>query len=149
MSRPVSLTIAVILQWIAAVVAAISGFDLMAAAFEMSKEGTAAQLEAALAGQGIDDVSGSLILIGVFIAGVLITCIALVRVMAAFYLGRGRNWARIVVTVLVGLNLIGGFAYLFQGYLLRASLTIAIELLIVWLLFNERSSAFIRERSAA
>ena len=48
MKRPVTLTIAVVLQWVAAVIAVFSGFDLIAAAFEMSKAGVATQVEAAL-----------------------------------------------------------------------------------------------------
>jgi hypothetical protein len=147
MSRPVSLTIAVVLQWVAAVIAAISGFDLMAAAFEMSSDGVQSSLEAALAAEGVTDIAGSLIVIGVFLAGVLVTAIAVLRVMVAYYLGMGRNWARIIVTVLVALNLLGGFGYLFQGYVLRASLTIPLELLVLWLLYNERSSAFIKQSS--
>lgn len=149
MKRPVSLTIAVILQWAAAVVAVISGFDLVAAAYEMSKAGVAEQIEGALVGQGIIDISGSRVVVGVFVAGILLLAIALVRVMVAVYLGRGRNWARTVVAVLVVISLIAGVAHLFQGFVLLASATVAIDVVVLWLMYNERSSAFIRERSAA
>jgi hypothetical protein len=142
-----SLTAAVVLQWLAALVAAISGFDLMAAAFEMSSDRVEAQLESALASQQVTDVSGSLIVIGVFLAGVLLLSIALLRVMVAVYLGMGSGWARTILTVLVALNMIGGFGYLFQGYLMRAALTIPLELLVLWLMYNSRSSAFIAERT--
>ncbi len=145
MSRPISLTIAVVLQWVAAVIAVISGFDLMAAAFELSSEGVMSSLETALADEGVNDIAGSLIVIGVFLAGLLVTAIAVLRIMAAYYLGKGRSWARIVVTVLVALNMIGGLGYLLEGYLLRAALTIPLELLVLWLMFNARSSAYIKQ----
>jgi hypothetical protein len=148
MSRPISLTIAVVLQWVAAIVAVLSGLDLIVAAYSMSAEGVADQIEAALVNQGIVDVSGHFVVVGVFMAGVLVMTIALVRVMAAIYLARGRSWARILITILVGINLVSGFAYLFQGYLLRASLVIVVDLVVLWLLFNAQSSAYIRERSA-
>jgi hypothetical protein len=149
MKRPVTLTIAVVLQWVAAVVAVITGFDLVANAFEMSQEGVATQIEGALVNQGIIDVSGTLVVEAVFVAGVLILALAFVRVMVAVYLGRGRSWARIVVAVLTGVSLVGGLAFLFQGDLLRSALTVVTDLVVLWLLFNARSSAFIRERSGA
>ncbi len=105
-------------------------------------------LETTLAGQGVDDIAGSLIVIGVFSAGLLVTAIAVLRVMAAYYLGKGRSWARVIVTVLVGLNIVGGLAYLFQGYLLRSALTIPLELLMLWLMFNASSSAYIKRSEA-
>lgn len=147
MKRPVQLTIAVILQWIAAVIAIISGFDLIAAAFEMRREGVATQLEGALVNQGIVDVPGSAIVAAVFVAGVLLVVIALVRVMVALYLARGRSWARIVVAVFVLINLAGGLANLFEGYWLRALIAVAIEVVVLWLLFNRRSSEYIRFRT--
>jgi hypothetical protein len=147
MKRPVTLTIAVVLQWFAAVVAVITGFDLIADAYEMSKEGVATQIEAALVNQGIIDVSGTLLVDAVFVAGALILALAFVRVMVAVYLGRGRSWARIVVAVLTAISLVGGFAFLFQGYLMRSLLTVVTDLVVLWLLFNARSSAFIAERS--
>ena len=148
MKRPISLTIAVALQWAAAVVAIFAGFDLVAAAYEMSNEGVAQQIEGALVGQGIVDVSGSRVVVAVFVAGVLLLAIALVRVMVAVYLARGRTWARTVIAVLVAISLIGGVSYLFQGFVLLAFLTVSIDVIVLWLMYNERSSAFIRERSA-
>lgn len=146
--RPVTLTIAVVLQWLAAVVAVIAGFDLIAAAMEMSQAGVATQVEAALVNQGIIDISGEFVVVGVFVAGVLLIAIAFVRVMVAVYLARGRNWARIVVAVLVLISMAGGVGYLFQGYFFQAALSIGIDLVVLWLLFNSRSSAFIAARSA-
>ena len=120
MKRPVTLTIAVVLQWVAAVIAVIAGFDLIAAAMEMSQAGVATQVEAALVNQGIIDVTGEFVVVGVFVAGVLLIAIAFVRVMVAVYLARGRNWARIVVAMLVLISLAGGVGYLFQGYVVQA-----------------------------
>ncbi len=147
MKRPVSLTIAVVLQWVAAVVAIIGGFDLIAAAFSMSQSGVPDQIEGALVNQGILDISGGFVVVGVFMAGILILALSFVRVMVAIYLARGRNWARLVIAVLVGISLVSGFAYLFQGFVLRSSLTVVVDLVVLWLLFNSSSSDYIRHQS--
>jgi hypothetical protein len=149
MSRPVSLSIAVILQWIAAVVAIVSGLDLIAAAFAMSRAGIAEGLEASLQEQGVTDIAGSLLLIGVFLAGAVIIALALFRIVVAAYLWQGRNWARIVMAVLIALNIVGGVAYLFQGYVMRMLLTVPVDIVVLWLMFNLQSSAYIKARSAA
>jgi hypothetical protein len=148
MKRPLTLTIAVVLQWVAAVIAVIAGFDLIAAAIEMSQAGIATQVEAALVNQGIIDISGQSVVVGVLVAGVLLIAIAFVRVMVAVYLARGRHWARIVVAILVVISLAGGVGYLFQGYLVQAALGIGVDLVVLWLLFNSSSSAYIAARSA-
>lgn len=148
MTRPVTLTAVVVLQWIAAVIAVISGFDLVAAALEMSDAGMGEHLENALVREGIVDIPGEALITAVFVAGILLLAIAVVRVIAALYLARGRSWARILVAVFAGLNLVGGLAFLLEGYWIRALPTIALEVIVFALLFSTSSSAFIRERSA-
>lgn len=148
MTRPVSLTIGVILQWVAAAVAVISGLDLIAAAFSMSRSGISEELESTLREQGVTDIAGSLLVLGVFLAGVSIVLLALLRILIAAYVWQGRSWARIVLTVLIGINIVGGLAYLFEGYVMRMLLTVPVDILVLWLIFNERASAFIADRSA-
>ena len=147
MSRPVSITIVVVLQWVAALVAVISGFDLIAAAYEMRQGDVATQIEGALVTQGVVDVTGRTVVVGVFVAGVLLLAIAFVRVMVAVYLARGRGWARIVVAVFALINLVGGLAYLFEGLWVQAVLITVLEVVVLYLLFNAQSSAFIRARA--
>ena len=147
MKRPVSITIVVVLQWISAIVAVIGGFDLIAAAYEMRQNGVATQIEGALVNQGIVDVSGRTVVVGVFVAGILLLAIAFVRVMVAIYLARGRGWARIVVVVFALVNLAAGLAYLFEGMWLQAVVVAVVELLVLYLLFNAQSSAFFKARA--
>lgn len=149
MSRPVSLTIAVVLQWVAALAALIAGLTMITAAFELSDDATKSALEQALSGQGVTDVTGRQIVIGVFMAGVIVVGLSLLRVILALYLARGRNWARMIITILVFLNILAGVAYLFQEDFWRGIPTIVLELVVLWLLFNARSNAFISERSAS
>lgn len=149
MKRPVSITIVVVLQWVAAIVAVIGGFSLIAAAYEMRQEGIATQIEGALVNQGIIDISGKTVVVGVFVAGILLLAIAFVRVMVATYLAKGRGWARIIVAVFALVNLAAGLAYLFEGMWLNAVGIVVIELLVLYLLFNAQSSAFFKARAEA
>lgn len=149
MKRPISLVVGVILQWLVALIAIVSGLDLIAAAFSMSRMGISEQLEVTLREQGINDIAGSLLVLGVFLAGVLICVLAILRILVAAYVWQGRTWARIVLTVLIGVNIIGGVAYLFEGYVMRMLLTVPVDVLVLWLIFNQQSSAYIKDRSAA
>ena len=149
MSRPITLTIAVILQWVAGVAALLVGFDLLMSALELSDASTKSALEEAMTSQGVTDVSASQVVFGVAVAGVLVLAIAILRVILAVYLGRGRSWARTVVSVLVVLNMLAGIAYLFQEEFWRGIPTVVLEIVVIWLLFNDRSTAFIRERSGS
>lgn len=148
MSRPVSLTIAVVLQWVAAVGALIVGLDLIASAFELSDPETKASLEQAMVSTGVTDVGASLVVRGIFVAGAIVMGLALLRVILALYLARGRNWARLVIAILALLQLVIGAVYLFQEQIVLGSLAIALEVAVLWMLFNAKSSAFIRARSA-
>jgi hypothetical protein len=147
MSRPWTLTGAVVLQWLAAVIALLAGFDLLMSALELSNDSTKRALEQAMTSQGVSDVSAAQVVFGVAIAGVLVLAIALLRIVLAVYLARGRSWARLTITVLVLLNVLAGVVYLFQDEFWRGLPTILLELVVLWLLYNSRSSAYITERS--
>ena len=147
MSRPMTLTVVVILQWVSAVIAAISGFDLLLAGLELKDRGLEDELENALVREGVVDIPGSALTTAVFVAAVVLLAVALLRVIAAVYLAQGRAWARVLVAIFAALNLVGGLAYLFEGYWVRALLTVVLELLVFALLFSSSSTAFIRARS--
>ncbi|MDP1878561.1 MAG: hypothetical protein Q8M17_13515 [Actinomycetota bacterium] len=149
MSRPVSITLAVILQWIGAVYVLILGFDLLAAGVGMTRTGIAAELEATLVEQGITDLSGSIVVVSMILAGALMCAIALVRMVVSAYLWQGREWSRMLLTVLIALNVIGALAYLVQGEWLRAVGAFVIDALMLYLMFNTQSSDFIAQAGRA
>jgi hypothetical protein len=143
MKRPVTLTIAVVLQWIAAGIAALVGLQLITAAIELSDKDTKSAVGQAIVGAGVTNVSASLVVQGLFIAGAVVLALAILRVILAVYLARGRNWARMVITILVVLNLLTGVAYLFQEAFWQGFGIIVLELVVLWLLFNPRSNSYI------
>ena len=148
MKRPVSLTIVVVLQWIAATIGVISGFDQIAAALQLRDAEAADDLESALVNVGVIDVSGGSLVSGLLVAGALTLIIAFVRVMVAVYLARGRAWARMVIAIVAAINLIGGLGFLIHGEWWRAAAIIVVDLIILGLLFNTRASDYIRSRES-
>jgi len=71
--------------------------------------------------------------------------LALLRIVLAVYLARGRVWARLVITILVVLNALTGVAYLFQGAFWRGFGIIVLELVVLWLIYNPQASTFISD----
>ena len=147
MSRPITLTIAVILQWIAAIFMIIAGVGLMISGIATLNSSVRDQINDVLDQEGISGVSPGVISAGVLIAGLVVLGIAVIRVIVAVSLARGHNWARILITVFVVLNLLGAIGALIGGQWISL-ISIAIEVIILWLLWNSSSSAYIKVKTA-
>lgn len=147
MSRPVSITLAVILQWVGALVALLLGFDLMASGAELTQKGVGAVIDEALRRQDVADVSSDYVIVALFFAGAVVCVIALVRIVVAVYLWRGRDWARIVLAVLTVVNVVGNVTYLVRDQSLRAGVVLVLDFLMLYLMFNVASSRYIAARS--
>ncbi len=142
-----TITIVAVLQVLASLVAAITAFDLIADAFELASSGVSQSVDAALAAQGVVDVDPGMPAQSTFAAGILVLALTLGRLVATGYLIQGRRWARVVLTVLVAVSLAGGLSFLFQGFILRTTLLVAFDLVLLALLFDRHTSAFIDARS--
>ena len=147
MSRPITLTIAVILQWIAAIFMILWGVVLLFGAAATLSSEFRNEISSVLEQEGITGVTPGAITAGVFIAGLVVMGIAIIRVVIAVSLARGHNWARILITVFVVLTLLGGIGALIGGQWV-ALVSIAIEVIILWLLWNSSSSAYIKVKTA-
>jgi len=147
MSRPITLTIAVVLQWIAAIIMVFAGVGLLLGAAATLNSAFRQEVTDFLEQESISGVSAGAISAGVFISGLVVLGIAVVRVIVAVSLARGHNWARILISVFVILSLLGSIGALFGGQWI-ALLSIAIELVILWLMWNGSSSAYIKLKTA-
>jgi len=147
MSRPISLTIAVILQWIAAIFMIIAGVGLLISGIATLNSSVRDEISSVLEQESITGVSPAAISAGVFIAGLVVMGIAIIRVIVAVSLARGHNWARILITVFVVLGLLGAIGALIGGQWISL-VSIAIEVIILWLLWNSSSSAYIKVKTA-
>lgn len=147
MKRPVALTIAVVLQWIGAVTTVIAAIGLILGAFATLDSGLRADIDKALTDGGVTGVTSGAITGGLFIAGLIIAALAVLRVIVAFSLARGHNWARILISIFAVLNLLAGIGYLFAGQWPSAILAIVIEGITLLLLWNPGSSAYIKAKT--
>jgi len=143
----VSLTIAVVLQWIAAVFYVIAGVGILLSGFATLNSNVRDEISSVLDQEGISNVSAGAITAGVFISGLVVIGIAVIRVIVAMSLGKGHNWARILITVFVVLGLLSSIGALFGGQWV-ALVSIAFEVVILWLLWNASSSAYIKFKTA-
>lgn len=147
MSRPFTLTIAVVLQWIAAIFMIFAGVSLLIGAFATLNANVRDEISNVLSEEGISGVSSGAISAGVFIAGLVVMGIAVIRVIVAMSLARGHNWARILISVFVVLSLLGSVGALFGGQWISV-ISIALEVVILWLMWNASSSAYIKMKTA-
>ena len=143
-----TLTIAVILQWIAAIISIIAAVGLILGAFATLNSDVRDEINNALSSEGVTGISAGAISGGVFIAGLVVAAIAVIRVIVAMSLARGHNWARILISVFAILSLLGGIGTLLGGNWLTGIVSIVVEVVILWLMWNSSSSAYIKVKTA-
>jgi len=148
MTRPVSLTIAVVLQYVAAIVGIVTGVVLLLGASAMTADGVTDAINEQLRSTDAP-ITAEVIRWGVLAAALILIMIGILRVIIARALSHGHNWARILITVFAAFMLITGVAELFQeGQFWRGVGSVLLELVILWLLWNASSSAFIKAKTA-
>jgi hypothetical protein len=148
MNRPITLTIAVVLQWISAILGLFAGFTLFLGSLATLNDEVRGEIEKVLAEADVTQISASAIGWGVAVAGLLTIGISIIRVIVAVSLGRGHNWARILITVIVILGIIGGIGGLLGGQWVTSIVSVVLELVILWLLWNSKSSEYIKFKTA-
>jgi|GEM_PF-1323869 hypothetical protein len=146
-NRPGSVTIVTVLLWISfafwiltAIAAFFTGTGLTAA-------GDQAQIEQELKNLGLPEswapgVGPTFLVIG----GVLVV-FAIISALFAVFIGRGSNVARILLTVVIAIRALGTVSSLFAtdlgiGLVFTAVVSIAIDVVILFLLFNAEASRF-------
>jgi hypothetical protein len=115
-----TLTIAVLLQWIAAIVAIIGAVGVIVSEFSV---------------------------VGLIVSLILIA-IAVIRAIIALSLARGHNWARILISVFAIVSAFGAVSQIFSGSVLGGIVGLVIEILVLWLMWNSSSSTYIKVKTA-
>ena len=148
MKRPVSLTIAVVLQWIAAVTGLWVGSIMMIGSLAIFDQNARDEISKVLSEADVTNIDPAMVGMAFLVFSLLIVVVSIIRLIIAIALGRGRSWARIVLTVLSALSLAGAIGQVFGGELLTGLISAVIEVVILWLLWNSASSAYIKARTA-
>lgn len=120
MRRPFTLTLAVLLVWIYVVLSIIVAISALAADFSV---------------------------VGLFVS-LLGTGIAVVAAIIALSLARGHNWARIVISVFAVFAVINEVTQIFGGDVLGGIIRLAIQVVVLWLMWNSSSSTYIKVKTA-
>lgn len=115
-----TLTIAVLLQWIAAVLAIIGAVGVIVSEFSV---------------------------VGLIVSLILIA-IAVIRAIIALSLARGHNWARILISVFAIVSAFGAVSQIFSGSVLGGIVGLVIEIIVLWLMWNSSSSTYIKVKTA-
>lgn len=148
MKRPASLTIAVVLQWIAAIAGLWAGSILMVGSLAIFDESARDEIAKALSEAGVTNIDPAMVGMAFLVFSLLIIIVSIIRLIIAIALGKGRSWARIVLTVLSALSLAGAIGQVFGCELLTGLISAVIEIVILWLLWNSASSAYIKAKTA-
>lgn len=150
MKRPGSVTIAVVLTWISAILVLLAGIGIFVSSFAVHDQQVREDLERALGNAGMDPNLSATLPWALMAGGMVIIAIAVLEIFVAVYLAKGRSWARTLVTVFVVLSMLGHLPQLFAGgsQLISALFGLAIEAVILFLLWNARASAFFAQRTA-
>jgi hypothetical protein len=148
MTRPFTLTIVVILQWVAAVLGLIAAVFLLLGAGSLASSDVRDQVTEALRTETADlpvEITGATVGWGLLFIGLFVVVVSVLRIIVAVSLARGHSWARIVLTIFVIFSLIGAIAELFQGggAFWRGVVTIVVEIVILWLMWNAKASQYI------
>ncbi len=121
MSRPFTLTLAVLLVWIYVVLSIIEAFGVLVSDFSV---------------------------VGLILS-LIVTAVAVLAAIIALSLARGHNWARIVISVFAVIAVINEVTQIFSGEVLLGILRLAIQVVVLWFMWNSSSAADNKVKTAA
>ncbi|MFM9135043.1 MAG: hypothetical protein ACKOT0_06370 [bacterium] len=147
MTRPVSVTIAMILVWIGAILMLLNVIGVIALAFGFRDPEIQKEIESALVANGLSENAENYFTFALWTAAAIMLISGIVRIVLAIYLGRGYNWARIVITIFVVIGFIASLSTIFSGgwNILAGLIGCLIEVIILGLLWNARASVWFRD----
>jgi hypothetical protein len=85
--------------------------------------------------------------VGLFVS-LLGTAVAVVAAIIALSLARGHGWARIVISVFAVIAVINEVTQIFGGDVLGGIIRLAIQVVVLWLMWNASSSTYIKVKTA-
>jgi len=152
MKRPFTLSLSVFLNWIVALLGAFGGLLFLAGGWAMFEPSTQQQVEAALTQENIvlpEGVTTQTIAVGVLSVGLIALLLAVIRIVITVSLAKGHRWARGVLTLLALIAMITGGLEIWQGQplLWRGVAVVVLEVFVLWLMWNGKSSAYFAHRT--
>jgi hypothetical protein len=87
----------------------------------------------------------------IIVAGALMFVVAIIQAIFAVAIGRGSNVARILLTILIAIRVISGVVFIVtswgtETWMFGIFLSIALDIIVLLLLFNSKSNEFFTDR---
>lgn len=87
----------------------------------------------------------------IIVAGALMFVIAIIYAIFAVAISRGSNVARILLTILIAIRIVGGIVFIVtswgtETWMFGTFLAIALDIIVLLLLFNSKSNEFFTDR---
>jgi len=151
MTRPASITIAMVLVWIGAILIILNAIGVVTLAFGFRDPAIQQAVEDTLVNNGLDKNAENYFNFALWTAAAIMLISGVVRIILAIYLGRGYNWARVVITIFVVIGFIASLSTIFSGgwNILAGLLGCLVEVIILGLLWNARASVWFRDSRMA
>jgi hypothetical protein len=153
-NRPGAVTIVVVLLWISFAFWLITAIAAFFTGTGLTAAGDIQQIEAELEKLGLPTSWAPAIGPTFLVIGVVLVVFALISALFAVFIGKGSNVARILLTVIVALRIVSSLSSLFAtdlniGLVLSVVVSVGIDVVILFLLYNAESSKFFTDQVRA
>lgn len=147
MTRPASVTIAIVLVWIGAVLIILNALAVIPLALGFRDPEIQKEIESALVANGLDATAENYFTFALWTAAAVLLLSGIIRIVLAIFLGRGYNWARVVITIFVAIGFIANLSSIFSGgwNILMGLIGCLVEVIVLGLLWNARASVWFRD----
>ncbi len=146
-NRPGAVTIIVVLLWISFAFWLITAIAAFFTGTGLTAAGDIQQIEAELEKLGLPTSWAPGVGPTFLVIGVVLVVFALISALFAVFIGKGSNIARILLTIIVALRIVASLTSLFStdlsiGLVATAVVSMAIDVVILFLLYNAESNKF-------
>lgn len=146
-NRPGAVTIVVVLLWISFAFWLITAIAAFFTGTGLTAAGDIQQIEQELEKLGLPTSWAPAVGPTFLVIGVVLVVFALISALFAVFIGKGSNIARILLTIIVAIRIVGTLSSLLAtdmsiGLVISAVVSIGIDAVILFLLYNAESNKF-------
>ena len=146
-NRPGAVTIVVVLLWISFAFWLITAIAAFFTGTGLTAAGDIQQIEQEVEKLGLPTSWAPAVGPTFLVIGVVLVVFALISALFAVFIGKGSNIARILLTIIVAIRIVGTLSSLLAtdmsiGLVISAVVSIGIDVVILFLLYNAESNKF-------
>ncbi len=153
-NRPGAVTIVVVLLWISFAVWLITAIAAVFTGTGLTAAGDIQQIEAELEKLGLPTAWAPAIGPTFLVIGGVLLIFAILSALFAVFIGKGSNVARILLTIIVAFRIVSALSSLLAtdlnfGLIISAVISVGIDIVILFLLYNAESNKFFTDQVRA